>query len=139
MAKEEIFRVPLLKFILPYLKCFPVKRGKADRNALRTALKHLASGEIIGIFPEGTRNKGAGLLPFEQGSALIAIKAGAPIIPIGFIGTKKAFPASLRGNIEVRIGKPLYYPELEGAKLTNEDLDRVNKEIIESIKTLILD
>ncbi|PKM87314.1 MAG: hypothetical protein CVU87_09865 [Firmicutes bacterium HGW-Firmicutes-12] len=122
---------------MPYLECFPVKRGKADRTALRTAFKHLENEEIVGIFPEGTRNKGDGLLPFEQGAALIAIKGGASIIPVGLIGTKKAFPASFRGDIEIRIGKPLRYPELEGVKLTNDDLARVNMEIIEMIKLLI--
>lgn len=137
MAKEELFSVPVLKYILPHLECFPVKRGKVDRNALRTSFKYLEEGEVLGIFPEGTRSRTSELLPFEQGAALIALKAKAPIVPMGLSGTKTAFPATLRGRIRVNIGKPLVYPELYGAKLSNEDLARVNAEVMEQIRTLL--
>lgn len=137
MAKEELFRVPFLKLLLPHLECFPVKRGKADMGALRTALKYLGNGEVLGIFPEGTRSKTREIQAFEQGAALIAIKGGATVIPIALLGTPEAFPASLRGHIRVRIGEPLLYKELEGTKITNEHLERVNNEIADKIKTLL--
>lgn len=137
MAKEELFRVPLLKLLLPHLECFPVKRGKADMGALRTALKYLSGNEVIGIFPEGTRSKNGELQEFEQGAGLIAVKGGATVIPIALFGTRKAFPASLRGHIRVQIGEPLRYQDLQGKKLNGEDLERVNAEIAGKIKMLL--
>jgi len=137
MAKEELFSLPVLKWLMPRLQCFPVKRKAADKNALRTALKYLERGEVLGIFPEGTRSRTGKLLPFEPGAALIALKAGAPIVPMALLGTRKAFPASLRGRIKVRIGKPLYYRELYGAKLKNEDLERVCAELAAKIDELL--
>ncbi|MDX9872593.1 MAG: lysophospholipid acyltransferase family protein [Clostridia bacterium] len=137
MAKEELFHKPVLKWLLPHLQCFPVKRGKADIQALKTSLKYLEKGEVLGIFPEGTRGKGEELLPFEQGAALIAVKGKAAVIPVGLIGVKKAFPATLRGHFRVRIGRPLTFPELEGKKVSNEDLERVNQKIADELRALL--
>lgn len=137
MAKEELFKIPLLGWLLPALQCFPVKRGKADRNALRLAAQYLEKGEVLGIFPEGTRSKTQQLLPFQPGAALFALRSGAPIIPVGLLGTKTTFPLTLRGHIRVRIGKPLTYPGLEGAKIGNEDLERVTSDIFAQISQLI--
>ncbi|MCR4442892.1 MAG: lysophospholipid acyltransferase family protein [Peptococcaceae bacterium] len=137
MAKEELFHMPFLKWVLPHLQCFPVKRKVADKNALRTALRYLEKGEVLGIFPEGTRSRTGEMLPFEQGAALIALKAGAPIVPMGLIGTRTAFPATIRGRIKVRIGKPIQYPELYGAKLKSEDLERVCAELAARINDLL--
>lgn len=137
MAKEELFHIPLFKYIIRNLECFPVRRGQADRNALRLALKYLKEGEVVGIFPEGTRSKSSEMLPFGEGTSLIALKGGAPIVPMALIGTRKAFPASWRGHIIARIGKPLIYPELYGAKISNEDLKRVNADLTNAIKTML--
>jgi len=137
MAKEELFKIPVLGTLLTLFRCYPVKRGSADRNALRTSWKYLENGQALGIFPEGKRSKTGEMQPFEQGAALIAIKGKATIVPVGLKGTSKAFPASLRGNICVIFGEPLYYPELFSVKLHGEDIERVNNEIVENIKKLI--
>jgi len=57
MAKEELFRIPLVSSFIKSLGAFPVKRGKGDVGAIKTALKLLEEGHIVGIFPEGTRLK----------------------------------------------------------------------------------
>lgn len=63
----------------------------ADRNAIRKAMLLLASGKAIAVFPEGTRSKTEALLPGQPGVAMLAIKAGVPIIPTAVIGTNKIF------------------------------------------------
>lgn len=137
MAKAELFHKPVLKWILPHLQCYPVKRGQADLQALKTSLKYLEKGEVLGIFPEGTRGKGEELLPFEQGAALLAVKAKATIVPVGLINTRKAFPATFRGPLLVRIGKPVTFPELAGKKMTNEDLEKVNLRLAAELQYLL--
>ena len=109
-----------------------------DRNALRVAAQYLEKGEMLGIFPEGTRNKSADpLLPFQPGAALIAVRSNAPLVPVGLIGTKSTFPLSLRGNIRVRIGKPLVYPALSEQKVSHGDLERISAEIAGQIELLV--
>ena len=75
MAKEELFTVPILGKIMPLINAFPVKRGMSDREALRKGLGILKEGNVLGLFPEGTRSKtgelgeglaGAGFFAFAQ-------------------------------------------------------------------------
>jgi len=138
IAKDELFKIPIIGIIFPLTECFPVKRGKVDRNALRIAADYLEKGEVLGVFPEGTRNKSSSvLLPFQPGAAMFAVRSSAPIVPVGLIGTRSTFPLSIRGNLRVRIGKPLVYPELYGVRATGEDLERVSRDIAERITSLI--
>ncbi len=137
MAKEELFKIPLLGRIIKALGAFPVKRGKPDRNALRLAAKYLENGEILGLFPEGTRSKSGELLQPHPGAALFALRSGAPIVPVGLMGTRTTFPLTLRGHIRVKIGKPMVYPELYNTKISNEDLERVSAEIMLRVKELL--
>lgn len=129
MAKDELFRIPILGKLISLVGAFPIKRGKPDRNALRLADKLLYNGEILGLFPEGTRNKTEELLPFHPGTALFALRAGAPIVPMYLQGTGTTFPLTLRGKIKVNIGKPLYYEELHKRKITSPDLEKVITEV----------
>jgi 1-acyl-sn-glycerol-3-phosphate acyltransferase len=140
MAKEELFRIPIIsKLVIEKLCAFPVKRGQADRNALRIASELLKKGEMLGMFPEGTRSRTGELLSFHPGAALFALRSSAPIVPAALIGTKTTFPNSLRGNIKVRIGKPLAYTDLYNKKITAEDMERVTSEVMECIRQLMKD
>lgn len=78
MAKEELFDIPIIGYIIKRLNAFPVKRGTADRVAIKKAISLLKSGECLGLFPEGTRSKDGKLGEAEAGMALIAIKADVP-------------------------------------------------------------
>lgn len=137
MAKEELFKIPLIKQIILGLGAFPIKRGKFDRNALRIASKYLEDGEVLGLFPEGTRSKTGKLLPFQQGAALFALRSRAPIVPVSLIGTKKAFPKSLRGKIKVKIGKPLVYPDIYDKKIKEDELNRVTQDMVKCINEML--
>lgn len=136
MAKEELFKIPVLGKIIDLLNAFPVKRGKMDRNALRLAAKCLDNGGVLGLFPEGTRSKTDELLPLQAGSALFALRSGSPLVPVGLTGTRTSFPLTWRGKIQVRIGKPLVYNELYGKKINEADLQRVTEDIRQELTKL---
>lgn len=91
MAKEELFSNPIFSWLITKLGAFPVKRGTADRKAIRTALTLLENGSVLGIFPEGTRSKDGKLGAPEPGLALLALKSGVPVVPAAIIGTNKVF------------------------------------------------
>jgi cytidylate kinase len=88
MAKEELFRIPLLGPLIRKLGAFPVKRGKGDRAALRAAVGVLKQGKVLGIFPEGTRYKDNKLHRLQHGVALLAVETNARILPMIIRGTQ---------------------------------------------------
>lgn len=130
MAKEELFKIPVLSFIVTQWKAFPVKRGIADRQAIRNALDLIKRGAVIGLFPEGTRSKNGLLGPAYPGVGLLALKANCPVIPIALKGTEKMF-----GPIIVQIGKPIYFSGEE--KVDKLKAEETSKKIMEEIAKLL--
>ncbi|CEP67702.1 1-acyl-sn-glycerol-3-phosphate acyltransferase [Moorella glycerini] len=106
MAKEELFHIPIVNWIITGLHAFPVRRGRSDRAALKAALEVLHDGQVLGMFPEGTRSKDGRLLPFQHGAALLALKTGAPLLPVAVKNTNRVFRG---GRIKVIIGQPLKF------------------------------
>lgn len=110
MAKESLFRFKPLGALLRAWGAFPVQRGGADRKALEIGLRHLKSGEVLGIFVEGGRNRGAGhpegMLPPQPGAAMLASKTGTPIVPMALVGTDHIGRRPFR-RVAVVIGQPI--------------------------------
>ena len=123
MAKEELFHFRLRAYLLSGLGSFPVHRGKLDRQAIRQSEKVLANGLALAMFPEGSRSESTQLQLALRGSALIASRSGAPILPAAIIGTErlKGLGWISRPRIAVNFGKPFYLPK-SGAKVTKEEL-----------------
>ncbi|MBP2642911.1 MAG: 1-acyl-sn-glycerol-3-phosphate acyltransferase [Firmicutes bacterium] len=107
MAKEELFKVPVLKQIMTLGGTFPVRRGAADRNAIRMSVAFLEKGDALGIFPEGTRSKDGKVRRLQPGMAMIALKAGVPIIPTAIIGTLKFSQGQWFPKFSVVYGNPV--------------------------------
>jgi len=108
MAKAELFKFPLMDVALRNLGAFPVYRGEKDQWAMKHAAKVLMNGQTLGMFPEGTRNKGKGLGLAKTGTARMAIDNGCPIVPMVVVGTDdffKDFPH--RSNVTVKLLPPL--------------------------------
>ncbi len=113
MAKAELWDVPVVGWALPRLWAFPVRRGEADRTAIATATERLSAGELVGIFPEGTRQRGGSddLGEANEGVAFIAMRAGVPVVPVGIAGTERAMPPGARlprfPKVRVWYGRPV--------------------------------
>ena len=139
MAKAKLFRFGVLSYFMHGLGAFPVHRGRPDRQALRQAEQVLAQGLTLIVFPEGMRSRGGKLQHSFSGPALIAMRSGAPILPVGITGTEKlATEAWLlrRPQIMVNIGHPFYLPPVNG-KLTKTKLDELTKYIMERVAELL--
>ncbi|MEG6521077.1 lysophospholipid acyltransferase family protein [Desulfotomaculum sp. 1211_IL3151] len=134
MAKVELFKVPLLKTIITLLGAFPINREKSDRNAIRKALEILRSGQVVGIFPEGTRSKTGALQKAHIGAAMLAVKGDVPILPIALIGTRGFF-----NKITVKIGKPVYLPEIWAGRPGKAELEALSDTVMGKIEQLIID
>ncbi|MHB1421363.1 MAG: lysophospholipid acyltransferase family protein [Bacillota bacterium] len=131
MAKAELFQIPVLGFLLRNVSAFPVKRGKGDRAALRAGMEVLQRGDVLGLFPEGTRSKTKELLPFQGGAALLALKTGSPIVPVAVIGKPRL---SFR-SFKVIVGSPLPVDEIVRACGRNVEL--ISQEARQAVIRLI--
>ena len=135
MAKEELFVNPVMRAIIQWLGAFPVRRGASDRTAIRTAINLLENGNMVGLFPEGTRSKNGQLRQAEPGLAMIAAKAGATIVPTAVIGTNKFFrDGSLLPQFRVYFGKPIV---VKKDKVSKEDLEKITNTMMQEINTLL--
>ncbi|MBQ6975234.1 MAG: 1-acyl-sn-glycerol-3-phosphate acyltransferase [Selenomonadaceae bacterium] len=134
MGKEELFKNPIMAAICRGLHVFPVKRGAADKAAIKTAVKILKSGECLGIFPEGTRSKTGKLGKAEPGVSLIAAMTKMPIIPAAIVNTDKIFSAEVKfPRLAVVYGTPIYF---DGNAKDKEQLANFAQSIMAEIAKL---
>jgi 1-acyl-sn-glycerol-3-phosphate acyltransferase len=110
MAKSEYFRTRLLRFIYRSYHSFPVVRHTADRVALRRAFDLLKAGQVLIIYPEGTRVESGVLASPEPGAGFIAQKSGCPVLPVALTGTRDCLPKGARWprrtTVTITFGKP---------------------------------
>lgn len=137
MGKAELFNYKILGKLLIALNAFQVKRGSADRQSIRQALKLLEEGKVLGIFPEGTRNKTGQELKTQTGAAFIALRAGAGIIPVACVGTNHIFPIGWFRPLQVRVGKPLLLSDYQDQKVNSAALEQLSNEIFDKINSLL--
>ena len=128
MAKEEFF---IMNFIMCFAKkcsfC-PVKRGKMDLESMKFSLKILKEGQILMLFPEGTRHGLEKNGKAQNGAAFLALRTGVPVVPVGIQGKMKPFH-----KVKLNYGKPLDFSKYQTNKPEKELLDRVSKEIMDNI------
>lgn len=130
MAKDQLFRIPLLGFFLRKLGIFPVKRGGNDLTAMKTAMKVLSGGNRLLVFPEGTRVEEQGEVEAKGGVTVMATRTGVPMVPV-YCGGKHKF---LRKTTIV-FGKP-YMPVIAGRKPTPDENRAIAREILDRIYAL---
>jgi 1-acyl-sn-glycerol-3-phosphate acyltransferase len=118
MAKEELFGIPVLGWLIRIGRAFPVRRDSADRAAIRLTEALLARGEAVVLFPEGRVSEDARLQPLKLGLALIALRTGAPVVPVALLGTERLLPYGhqlpkpVREPVVVRFGAPIHLDDL---------------------------
>lgn len=131
MGKEELFRIPVIGWYLKTINVIPVKRGSGDIGAIKSSLKALRDGEVLGIFPTGTREKKNPDAPVKPGAALIALKADVPVIPIHINADYRLF-----SKVTITVGRAVDLSLYSGRKLSQEELKGAAEEIYTSIKHL---
>lgn len=134
MAKWELFKIPIFGPLIRGVGAFPVKRKVKDRSAIHRAIQLLKSGQVVGIFPEGTRSHTKDLLPPHTGMVMLASKADALILPVAVKGTR-----GVVGKIKVYIGKPMDIKDFSerGKKMDREKYVEISTIIMEEIKNLL--
>lgn len=139
MAKEELFHHWFARYFISRFGAFPVRRSQLNRQAFEHSAHWLGQHVGLVMFPEGSRSSNARLKPAFSGSALIAARFGAPILPIGITGTEKLKGRLWwlrRPRVNINIGKPFYPPVLNGS-LTKEERTRLTHSIMEHIAELL--
>lgn len=135
MAKEELFKNPVFALLIRTFGAFPVARGKGDTGVIDTAIEKLNSGKNLAIFPEGTRSKDGKVGKGKTGVALIAARAGRPVVPCGIAYDGKL---GFRKKVTVRYGKPISPEELKISNVpTPNELKTLKLTIMNSITELV--
>jgi 1-acyl-sn-glycerol-3-phosphate acyltransferase len=134
MAKEETFKARG-GWLVRLLGAFPVKRGEADRQSLRAAEEQLKAGRILSIFPEGTRSKIHTLGQAHAGLGMIALRTGAPVLPVAIYGSEKSF-TNFRPRITIIYGEPMILTP-KGRKITREDIDQSTEQVMLRISSML--
>ncbi|NIM06995.1 MAG: 1-acylglycerol-3-phosphate O-acyltransferase [Armatimonadetes bacterium] len=141
MAKQELFSVPVLGWLIRRTHAFPVNRGRADRQALRKAQALLEKGEVVVMFPEGRRSLDGRLQQAELGLALIAARAKAPVVPMALIGSNRALPGGSPffrpAKIRVKIGSPIVFDTTANPRFSREALQPFADRIMEAIRRML--
>lgn len=132
MARDTLFRNPLFGALLWAVNAFPVTLGRPDRGAIRTAVGRLTAGQLVVMFPEGTRTRDGELQPFKGGFRLLVRKANVPVIPVVIRGAYEVWPRSRLlprpGPVRVMYGRGIPAAEFEGLS-DDEAVERVGREM----------
>jgi 1-acyl-sn-glycerol-3-phosphate acyltransferase len=122
VAKSELWQSRFFGWCLDQFWAFPIDRAGADRQAISTATALLEHGELIGMFPEGTRKRGdtADLGEAHGGVAFIAMRANVPVVPVGIVGTQAAWPAGQKRPrfvpVTMSFGSPIDPDDFAGSR-----------------------
>ena len=141
MAKREMIGWPVLGLAFRLFGAFPVRRGETDVAAIRMASEVVARGDMLVMFPEGTRSRTGGLTKGHRGTALSALRTGAPILPVAVTGSEAIRwpwlflkPLSIR-RIKVTIGEPFHLPPV--GRADNEAAQQATDFIMRRIAALL--
>jgi 1-acyl-sn-glycerol-3-phosphate acyltransferase len=137
MAKAELFKIPLLGFVIKACGAYPVRRGIADKNTIKTACKKLSNDNSIGIFVDGTRQKNGRVNKPKQGAALLAFKTKKLLLPVAIVNSHRLirfkFCIPFFSKIIIKVGEPVQ-PPLSSSR---DDLNSVTMYLQDKINNLI--
>jgi len=135
LGKKEMFDWPVVGWVARNGGIVPVDRDGADVEAFRTASRVLEAGEVLMVFPEGTRSPTAELQPPKDGLAMLALRTGATIVPIGISNTDRLWPKGRPiprpgGHVSMRIGAPFRIADLLPPEVDRKAAKRVATTLI---------
>jgi 1-acyl-sn-glycerol-3-phosphate acyltransferase len=141
LAKKEHFDKPFQRWWHNYLRAIPIDRQGGGEKALEKAVQHLRKGDLIMIYPEGTRTLTGQMNRAKTGIARLALAAKVPIIPMGITNTFKILPKGkyipkLGLKADLNIGKPLYFDKYYGMENDKETLRRITTMVMSEVSEL---
>lgn len=141
LGKVEYMDSVVTRHVFPAVGMIPVDRsGSGIRRSLQEARSRIEEGELVGIFPEGTRSRDGLLHDGHNGVAHLSLKTGAPIIPVGLIGTDKAMPVGDRipgrAPVQIKIGAPIKPDIQRGRSASVRMREALTTEVMASIAEL---
>jgi 1-acyl-sn-glycerol-3-phosphate acyltransferase len=123
LAKREMYKIPLAAPVLRASSVHPVDRGAADVEAFKLAKRILDAGNVLLVFPEGTRSPTGGLQQPRDGLAVLALRTGAAILPLGIAGTDRLWPRDRvprpGGRVALRVGRAFTLEAVLGDAITD--------------------
>jgi 1-acyl-sn-glycerol-3-phosphate acyltransferase len=139
MAKDSLFRVPLLGPLIAHLGAFPIHRGSADRESMAHSEAVLREGHALVLFPEGTRKEGRAVAPLHDGAMFVAARTGAKVVPVGIGGSDRAMPKGAKvprpSKIRIVVGAPIDPPSSEG-RVARSALAAKSEELREALQAV---
>ena len=139
LVTTKYLKHPLLRWFIVTAEGIWIDRDRADFGAFRSAMEALQQGKAVGISPEGTRSKAGYLLEGKPGTALLAVRAGVPIVPVAITGTIGSFKKAItfqKPRITAKFGKMIPAPVMERGK-REEQLSQLTEEIMCQIAAML--
>ncbi len=142
MGKSSLFSVPVLGSAFRLLGGFPVARDGTDRKAVRDSVAMLQAGEVLCVYPEGTRQSGPKIQPLQPGAAYLALRAGVPIVPVGMAGTEEILranpgPIPRMGRVEIVVGEPIAPPARSSGLVPRAEVDALTARLADELQRLL--
>ena len=144
MGKKSLFGVPVIGPIFRWLGGFPVARDGTDRKAVRDSVEMLRAGEVLCVFPEGTRQHGPKIQPLQPGAAYLALRSRVPVVPIGMAGTEeilrtKRDPLPRFGRVVIVVGAPITPETLAGSLVPRDRVDALTARLADEMQLVFDD
>jgi 1-acyl-sn-glycerol-3-phosphate acyltransferase len=142
MGKASLFKIPVLGKLFAVLGGFPVQRDGTDRKALRDSIAMLQNGEILLVYPEGTRQHGPKIQPLQPGAAYLALRADVPIVPVGIAGTEEILRMPGKrlprfGRVAMVVGEPFVMPARTTSSVPRDQVDAVTAQLADRLQVLL--
>jgi 1-acyl-sn-glycerol-3-phosphate acyltransferase len=121
LAKSELFENPYFAWFIRSLHAFPVRQGEGDVGAIKEMIRRLQEGNVLNVYPEGSRTETGEVAPLEKGVALVIRKAGVPVVPVAIDGSFAAWPKDAAlfhpHPVRVKYGKPIDFNGMKGQEI----------------------
>lgn len=124
MGKKELWGNKVFAWIAKQVRGVPVDRGNVDMASIRMSMTVLKAGHTLGIFPEGTRTKGDGMMPLQGGASLLALRSKCPVVPVYIDGDYRLFRP-----VVVRVGEPVEMDDLLAGRINKDTCDVLTERI----------
>ena len=140
MGKASLFRLPVAGSFFRSLGGFAVARDGTDRKALRDSIAMLQAGDVLLVYPEGTRQHGPKIQPLQPGAAYVALRAGVPIVPVGIAGAEEILrghdgKVPRFGRAAMVVGEPIAVPPRTSGVVAREQVDALTARLHDALQS----